>query len=404
MLRRTLSENVNRRSEDGLALITVLAVIAILSILVLEFSTPVNIDLEISSNFNNQIQAEYNARAGIEYAIQVLRDDTTTEDSLQDAWAEPQEIFVGDLVKHYEYEDESEEEIGFAEEEKPEPVDRGLGKAYVLIIDEDRKLSINKLMANVLNPDETFKGFVLNLLRNLDYEELDAEDLVDNIIDWMDQDQDGKAEKSSYYEYLEEPYEPRNSGIKSIHELLLIKGMTRLILFGNTPFPLQESGKEDEDEEEPYDYDYYEEEYSESDKKIIYGLCNFINTSFKRQININTAPREVLTAVFDDQELLVDDIIEHRQTEPFRSYDRVKAVLEMVSKGYYSTKARYISLRSNLFRVESIGEYRNARVKVITLLEKKGRNEITVVYQRVENMSSHEEISFIGEAARRRRR
>ena len=112
----------------------------------------------------------------------------------------------------------------------------------------------------------------------------------------------------------------------------------------------------------------------------------------------------MLTAVFDDQELLVDDIIEHRQTEPFRSYDRVKAVLEMVSKGYYSTKARYISLRSNLFRVESIGEYRNARVKVITLLEKKGRNEITVVYQRVENMSSHEEISFIGEAARRRRR
>ena len=41
MLDRALSEDRTGRSEDGLALITVLAVIAILSILVLEFSTSV---------------------------------------------------------------------------------------------------------------------------------------------------------------------------------------------------------------------------------------------------------------------------------------------------------------------------------------------------------------------------
>ena len=89
------------RDDEGLALLTVLAVLAILSIMVLEFSSSVMLDLDISANFRNQTQAEYNARAGLQYAVKLLRDTKSTSDTLQDPWAEPQEIYIGDLVRHY---------------------------------------------------------------------------------------------------------------------------------------------------------------------------------------------------------------------------------------------------------------------------------------------------------------
>ncbi len=393
-----------KKDEKGLALITVLAVIAILSILVLEFSSSVLVDLDISSNFRDRTQAEYNARAGLQYAIKVLRDDDPVVDSLQDPWAEPHEIFIGDLIKHYkDVDDEEDEESYFDEEEKPEPVDKDLGKAYILIIDEERKLNINRIMANTLVPSPEYREIVESLLRNLDYPELDVENLVENIIDWIDDNDDGTAEESTYYEHLEKPYEPKSAPINSIYEMLLIKDMSRMILFGNKPFPLQESGSEDE-EEEQYDYDRYEYEDFDQDEMTIYGLCNFITPYTRRQSNVNTAPREVFMALLDDQEMLVDEIIERRLEGPFDRYLDLRLILETVSKDYYNLKSKYFTIRSRNFWVESIGEFGNARVRFLALLQRAGRNEVKILYQRIENMRIDEDIHFIGDAAKYRRR
>jgi type II secretory pathway component PulK len=386
-----------RWKEDGLALITVIAVIAILSIIVLEFASRTLTDLDISANFRDRTQAQYNAEAGFNFAMKVLRDDDTSNDTLQDTWAAPQEIFIGDLVKHYRVPEEgdkakSEREIAEEVAEIPEPVDQGFGKAYICIVDEERKLNINRLVPSQGVPDAEFRQVLTRLLRTLEYPDFDVDGFLDNVVDWIDADDDGPTEKSSYYDYLDQPYEPSNAALSSIYQLLLVKEMNPRILFGDTPFPLQKSGAEEENES--IDYSNAETEPVNPDKKPIYGLNNFINTCTRSAININTAPREVLLALFDDQQFLVDDIITKRIESPLISNEVITSIFSSVSPDYYTTKRRYIQIRSNYFWVVSIGEYGNARVKLVGLLYRVSQNEIRVIYQRYENMSRDEEIPY----------
>lgn len=417
---------VKRKGEEGLALIMVLAIIAILGIMVLEFSASVLIDMDISNNFYNRTQAEYNARAGLQFAIKLLRDDPgSTSDSLQDAWAEPQEIYIGDLVKHYEYETEKEEDFFDEEEEKPEPEDQGMGKAYILIIDEERKLNINKLVPRASTHDENvkeiitllFTTFLFNLQLDqenpklLKYQNLTADELIENIIDWIDADDIGNGEASAYYDdEAGAMFEPRNAPFESIYELLLVKGMDNLLLFGDTPFPLQESGREEDEEAYgEYDYDYDagnilpEAGETERMTEPVYGLSNFITVHSSGLVNVNTAPREVLMALFDD-ETIVSEIIEARLEEPLKRFDQVKAIFsDRIAGGEYTKKVRYISFRSSRFWVESIGEYRNSRVKIVALVERRGNREARILYQRIENMSSKGGIPFMSKSSARGR-
>ncbi len=65
-------------------------------------------------------------------------------------------------------------------------------------------------------------------------EESEADAIVDAIVDWIDTDEresDNGAE-SSYYQGLKKPYECRNGPIRYIEELLLVKGVTPELLFG----------------------------------------------------------------------------------------------------------------------------------------------------------------------------
>jgi hypothetical protein len=98
----------NRR---GLALIIVLAIVAILSVLVIEFSYSVWVDLYLSANYLSRTQAVEAAKAGVEYGIYVLRRDADTAiDSLGEEWAQPMEITIGELVPPPDPEAEEGEE------------------------------------------------------------------------------------------------------------------------------------------------------------------------------------------------------------------------------------------------------------------------------------------------------
>lgn len=384
--------------ENGLALITVIAIIAILSIVVLEFASKTLIDVDISTNFRDRTQAQYTAEAGLNYAIKMLRDDDPVLDSLQDAWASPQEIFIGDLIRHYRNPDEdegkSEYEIEQEKEEVPDPVDYGFGKAYVYITDEERKFNINRLISPRGTPDTAFREMLARLIKAQEYPDLDVDGLLDNITDWIDSDDEGSAEKISYYDYLDEPYEPDNTFITNIYQLLLVKDMNRFVLFGDTPYPPQQSGVEEDAETENV-YSTYPPSNYEDDKKPIYGLSNFINASTRGAININTATPEVLMALFDDQQFVVDDIITKRLESPIQNIQTdLQPLLHSVSPEYFQSKRSSIAVRSSYFWVVSIGEYRDARVRLVALVYRASRNEIRVIYQRYENMSRFESLPF----------
>ncbi|WP_457576464.1 general secretion pathway protein GspK [Desulfomarina sp.] len=66
-------------------------------------------------------------------------------------------------------------------------------------------------------------------------EEDGARDIVDAIVDWIDKDDDESdyGAESNYYQALDPPYECRNGPLETVEELLLVKGVTPLLLFGN---------------------------------------------------------------------------------------------------------------------------------------------------------------------------
>ncbi len=58
--------------------------------------------------------------------------------------------------------------------------------------------------------------------------------VADAILDWLDQDRQQRSAgaESDYYSGLDPPYAPRNGRPESLDELLLVKGVTRELLFG----------------------------------------------------------------------------------------------------------------------------------------------------------------------------
>ena len=90
--------------EHGLSLIAVMWIVTILTIMASEFMYSVNLEVRISSNWNDQVKAYYAAKGGFETAIIVLKEDKNPEDeteaeepeydSLDEDWAQ---AITGDL-------------------------------------------------------------------------------------------------------------------------------------------------------------------------------------------------------------------------------------------------------------------------------------------------------------------
>ena len=87
------------------------------------------------------------------------------------------------------------------------------------------------------NSETEIRDILLRLLLSPAFaieEESEARGIVDALVDWIDEDEresDNGAE-SSYYQALANPYECRNGPVLYIKELLLVKGITPLLLFG----------------------------------------------------------------------------------------------------------------------------------------------------------------------------
>tara|TARA_R110002049_G_scaffold72490_2_gene187171 strand:+ start:196346 stop:197986 length:1641 start_codon:yes stop_codon:yes gene_type:complete len=61
-----------------------------------------------------------------------------------------------------------------------------------------------------------------------------TEDVADAILDWLDEDEEARelGAEAEYYNTLETPYSPANGPMRSVEELLLVRGVTPTLLFG----------------------------------------------------------------------------------------------------------------------------------------------------------------------------
>ncbi len=125
------------------------------------------------------------------------------------------------------------------------------------------------------------------------------EEAVDAILDWIDPDEDSRPDgaESEYYQRLEIPFSAKNAPLDSVEELLLIKGMTPELFFGDPDkgqVPLTE--------------------------------LLTVSGSPRGQINPNTAGVELLQALGEalGQPQLAEVIVEEREYTPLSSDDQIQ--------------------------------------------------------------------------------
>ncbi|MFH0738723.1 MAG: hypothetical protein V2A59_02550 [Candidatus Omnitrophota bacterium] len=149
------------------------------------------------------------AEAGVRQAIALLQEPGKSYDSFTDPWSNNINAFknvpLGEGVFNIEYE--------YTDWQS------GRKQSNYGLIDEERKLNINKAQASVL---ERLFRFLLNCDEGL------ARDLAACVIDWRDSDSDlsmplGGAE-DHYYKNLDYPYEAKDADFEVLDELLLVKG------------------------------------------------------------------------------------------------------------------------------------------------------------------------------------
>ena len=308
--------------EGGVALILVLSVMVTLVAIVGEFSYSMRTEINITRNFKEEEEAYRLAIAGIESAkMEILSAEN------------PAEMYVNEngILIFGKGEDEEGEE---GEEEPERKESLGRGTFEYIITDEDGKLSLNNATIEQLK----------NLFLDSGVDVTDVDTIVDSIIDWRDTNDlhmlNGAEE--DYYRSLEKPYSSKDGPFDSVEELLLVRGMTPEILYG-------ESNK-------------FADEKDDEDDEAYEGVAKYLTVKGTGKININTAARTVLELVVGEEQ--ADNILIQRESGP---------LTRPIKNGKVS---------SSFFTVVSTGFSADGLIKrtVKLILHKKDKNNMETVH------------------------
>src|SRR5579884_1278790 len=253
------------RAQRGVALLATMMAVALLTILIMDFTTSTSVAYRSAANQANQLRAYYLARSAVNVGIALIAEDArkaalsnaTRVDSLLSLWALPLPAL---------------------------PMDGGW--ASVSVVDEARKLNINQLVAPNGQVNQPFVETFTRLLTILG---IDPTSIVPALVDWLDPDSVVTPEgaESDYYLRLIPPYEARNGPMPTIGDLRLVRGIN---------------------------------------ETIFRRISKFITTTPSVRINVNTAPPEVLMAVapqLQESPSLLQSILQQRIKQPFTDLTQI---------------------------------------------------------------------------------
>ncbi|MBM9536052.1 type II secretion system minor pseudopilin GspK [Desulfobulbus alkaliphilus] len=247
-------------NQSGLALVLTLLIISFLVAATIQLMVTINRQVSFSATQREQVRLDAMILAGVHLARAALLADQQENDfdSLLDNWAAFDQEMLADLTGDIELE--------------------------ITVTDLSGRLQVNALVPqDSPGPSaadqggrqagqqyrEIWKRFLTSGRFAIDNED-QAEALLDALMDWIDQDDDERPQgaEEGYYRAQTPPYGSRNAPVLFLQELLLVKGMTPKILYGD-------------DEHE--------------------GIAEYITVAGDDgRINLNTAPLPVILAVFPD--------------------------------------------------------------------------------------------------------
>ncbi|MBI4229236.1 MAG: type II secretion system minor pseudopilin GspK [Planctomycetes bacterium] len=339
------SRTSGRQAVSGAALLLVLGILTLLVTLAASLAFDSSLRFTDARSRAERLQAQYALRAGAVHAAFLLRSDRSNDqregqedgthptDDPGEPWGSAvHEIPVGDLV------------------------------VRIRITDERARLPVNDLVDAQGAVQEAPRERMRRLLDSLSWRDrIDPLLCLDALVDWMDRAPQGETELGEYEAHA------RNAPLDTLDELARI------------PFldPLVVSGWRGTDELEPFP-----------------GLVDLLTRGGTQpwQVNVNTAPREVLLALSAGMtEAKVQAILAYRAAHPIRSLDELaEAKIQGIDAGYEDGQtflgelgpppgANALSVTTDLFRVdlEALREGRTlARARQCVVRTPEGVNEV----------------------------
>jgi type II secretory pathway component PulK len=201
MNHQTQQPNTIRTLPEGSVLIVVIWIVLILASLILVLAHTIRVEAVAATNHVSQVQAEAVANGAIQYVFAKLSEESSS-------------------VSYSTNPDEAMQ----------------VGDGYFWILrpnlSDDRNYDFGRVdEAGKINLNSDAPQELLEMLLKLP--NMTAE-LANSIIDWQDEDEDVSAggAEGEYYLLLGEPYQCKNAPLETIEEVLLIKGGSLQLLYG----------------------------------------------------------------------------------------------------------------------------------------------------------------------------
>ncbi|MEX2286622.1 MAG: hypothetical protein WD648_05995 [Planctomycetaceae bacterium] len=206
-------------SRHGSVLLIVLVIIVLLSLGVYTFTEVSLAELEATNMFGRGIESRTFADSGIDVALTVL--GRGSEHAGESFYHRP-DLFQGVVIK------ESDVPRGRGRFSIVAPVENDATMTALRfgLVDESAKLNLNAL--DKLGLNDTQSHFLLMSIPGM------TDDVADAILDWLDSDMTARFQgaENEYYQSLPQPYTAANGDIGSLDELLLVRGVTPELLYG----------------------------------------------------------------------------------------------------------------------------------------------------------------------------
>ena len=349
-----------------MALMMVLWVMVFLTVIVSEFAHSMRVEVNITRNFKEEAEALSLSEAGLNLAFAEILRDLDYLGSDKD----------GDTVFIKKGSESNKENM----EDKPvrKGIKLGSGSINYSIIDEDSKININNASRDTIVKLLELSGVEAGEMRDA---------IADSIEDWRDEDSLHRLNgaEEDYYMSLPSLYHCKNGNFDTVEELLMVKGMTTEILYGNMEFASRSARKDNEEPEN--------EKYA--------GIYQSLTVFGSGTINLNTAPELLLRVVKGDEE--AKNIILKRQEnngvydESQKSYMFAIESTGIIGVGSRETSASSVEPSGVESREgESEKGFNNRTTKVICRKDGSGKDaKITLRYWN-DNYIPHNKTWFAG--------
>jgi general secretion pathway protein K len=233
------------RSERGFALLSVMLVLALLAVVVTEFSMSARLESSMIRSYRDGVLATHLAEGAVQQALREILGPGSVV-ALDDDGS----------LSFYRAPDAGNLSTNKVPRLPRQRVPLGAGEFSYRISDEEARVNVN-----TAGPDR-----IERLLRAVGLDKQTRDTINDSLQDWKDPDDLRRINGAESEEYLKQPvpYRARNGALQDAAELLQIHGVTRDIYRGVPDHP---------------------------------GLADFVTVVGRDTVNMNTAPAPVLTTL-----------------------------------------------------------------------------------------------------------